>query len=116
MLVDLTPKGLTGKAAEAALGRANITCNKNGIPFDPWTPMVTSGIRLGSPAATSRGSGRRNSPRSATSSSRRWTAWRRTANRGSLAVEAQAASRRRRTDAAVPDLLGLGGQHTGRVL
>jgi glycine hydroxymethyltransferase len=58
MLVDLTPKKLTGKAAEAALGRAHITCNKNGIPFDPEKPMTTSGIRLGSPAATSRGFGR----------------------------------------------------------
>ncbi len=58
MLVDLTPKGLTGKAAEATLERAHITCNKNGIPFDPQKPMVTSGIRLGSPAATSRGFGR----------------------------------------------------------
>ncbi len=57
LLVDLTPKGLTGKMAEAALGRAHITCNKNGIPFDPQKPMVTSGIRLGSPAATSRGFG-----------------------------------------------------------
>jgi glycine hydroxymethyltransferase len=57
MLVDLTPKGLTGKAAEAALSRAQITCNKNGIPFDPQKPTVTSGIRLGSPAATSRGFG-----------------------------------------------------------
>src|SRR5579872_1318387 len=57
MLVDLRPKGLTGKAAEAALGRAHITCNKNGIPFDPQKPAITSGIRLGSPAATSRGFG-----------------------------------------------------------
>ena len=57
MLVDLRPKGLTGKAAEAALGRAHITCNKNGIPFDPEKPMITSGIRLGTPAATSRGFG-----------------------------------------------------------
>jgi glycine hydroxymethyltransferase len=57
MLVDLRPKKLTGKAAEAALGRAHITCNKNGIPFDPEKPFVTSGIRLGSPAATSRGFG-----------------------------------------------------------
>ena len=57
MLVDLRPKGLTGKAAEAALGRAHITCNKNGVPFDPEKPMITSGIRLGSPAATSRGFG-----------------------------------------------------------
>ncbi|MBX2837438.1 MAG: serine hydroxymethyltransferase [Gammaproteobacteria bacterium] len=55
MLVDLTAKKLTGKAAEASLGRAGITCNKNGIPFDPESPMVTSGIRLGTPAATSRG-------------------------------------------------------------
>jgi glycine hydroxymethyltransferase len=57
MLVDLTAKGLTGKAAESALERARITCNKNGIPFDPQKPTVTSGIRLGSPAATSRGFG-----------------------------------------------------------
>ncbi len=57
MLVDLRPKKLTGKAAEAALGRANITCNKNGIPFDPEKPMITSGIRLGSPAGTTRGFG-----------------------------------------------------------
>ncbi len=57
MLVDLRPKKLTGKAAEAALGRAHITCNKNGVPFDPEKPFVTSGVRLGSPAATSRGFG-----------------------------------------------------------
>ena len=55
MLVDLRPKGLTGKEAEAVLGRAHITCNKNGIPNDPQKPMVTSGIRLGSPAMTTRG-------------------------------------------------------------
>ncbi len=55
LLVDLSPKGLTGKTAEAALGRAHITCNKNGVPFDREKPTVTSGIRLGSPAATSRG-------------------------------------------------------------
>jgi glycine hydroxymethyltransferase len=57
MLVDLRPKGVTGIAAENALGRANITCNKNGIPWDPEKPMVTSGIRLGSPAGTTRGFG-----------------------------------------------------------
>ncbi len=57
MLVDLRGQGLTGKAAEASLGRAHITCNKNGVPFDTASPMVTSGIRLGSPAATSRGFG-----------------------------------------------------------
>ncbi|WP_315918189.1 serine hydroxymethyltransferase [Mesorhizobium sp. SP-1A] len=55
MLVDLRRKGLTGKAVEAALGRAHITCNKNGIPFDPQGPMVTSGVRLGTPACTTRG-------------------------------------------------------------
>ena len=57
MLVDLRPKGLNGKAAEQALGRAHITCNKNGVPFDTEKPTITSGIRLGSPAATSRGFG-----------------------------------------------------------
>ena len=57
ILVDLRPKKLTGKAAEEALGRAFITCNKNGVPFDPEKPMVTSGIRLGSPAGTTRGFG-----------------------------------------------------------
>ncbi len=57
MLVDLRPKNATGKRAEAALGRANITCNKNGIPFDPEKPFVTSGIRLGAPAGTTRGFG-----------------------------------------------------------
>ncbi len=57
MLVDLRPMGVTGKAAEKALGRAHITCNKNGIPFDPEKPFVTSGIRLGTPAGTTRGFG-----------------------------------------------------------
>ena len=56
-LVDLRPMGVTGKAAEAALSRHLITCNKNGIPFDPEKPMVTSGIRVGSPACTTRGFG-----------------------------------------------------------
>lgn len=55
LLVDLTPKGLTGDIAEASLERANITCNKNSIPFDPKPPKVTSGIRIGTPAATTRG-------------------------------------------------------------
>ncbi|MGA7428319.1 MAG: serine hydroxymethyltransferase [Rhodoplanes sp.] len=57
MLVDLRPKRLTGKVAETALGRAHITCNKNGIPFDPEKPTVTSGVRLGTPAGTTRGFG-----------------------------------------------------------
>ncbi|OWU85043.1 serine hydroxymethyltransferase [Oceanicola sp. 22II-s10i] len=57
MLADLRPKKVTGKAAEAALGRAHITCNKNGVPFDPEKPFVTSGIRLGTPAGTTRGFG-----------------------------------------------------------
>ncbi|MDU9005250.1 serine hydroxymethyltransferase [Sedimentitalea todarodis] len=55
MLVDLRPKGVKGNSTEKALGRANITCNKNGIPFDPEKPTVTSGIRLGTPAGTTRG-------------------------------------------------------------
>ena len=57
MLVDLRPYNVTGKDAEASLGKANITCNKNGIPFDTQSPMITSGIRLGTPAATTRGFG-----------------------------------------------------------
>ncbi|WP_298162632.1 serine hydroxymethyltransferase, partial [Acidocella sp.] len=57
VLVDLRPKGLTGKVVEQALDRAHITCNKNGIPFDPEKPMITSGIRLGTPACTTRGFG-----------------------------------------------------------
>jgi glycine hydroxymethyltransferase len=57
LLVDLRPKGLTGKIAEASLEAAGMTCNKNGIPFDPEKPTITSGVRLGSPAATTRGFG-----------------------------------------------------------
>ena len=60
MLVDLRPYGITGKDAEASLGKANITCNKNGIPFDTQSPMITSGIRLGTPAGTTRGFGKKN--------------------------------------------------------
>jgi glycine hydroxymethyltransferase len=57
MLVDLRPKGVKGNATEAALGRAHITCNKNGIPFDTEKPTITSGVRLGTPAGTTRGFG-----------------------------------------------------------
>jgi glycine hydroxymethyltransferase len=57
MLVDLRPKKVTGRAAERALDRANMTCNKNAIPFDTEKPAITSGIRLGSPAGTTRGFG-----------------------------------------------------------
>ncbi len=57
VLVDLQGKGVTGKATEAALGRAGITCNKNAVPYDPASPFVTSGVRLGTPAATTRGFG-----------------------------------------------------------
>ena len=57
LLVDLRPKGVTGKATDESLGRAHITANKNAIPFDPAKPAITSGIRLGSPAATTRGFG-----------------------------------------------------------
>ncbi|MGV8947945.1 MAG: serine hydroxymethyltransferase [Candidatus Paracaedibacter sp.] len=58
ILVDLRAQNVSGKVAEEALGQANITCNKNGIPFDPESPMITSGIRLGSPAGTTRGFGK----------------------------------------------------------
>jgi glycine hydroxymethyltransferase len=57
LLVDLRPKGLKGNAAEKSLERARMTCNKNGIPFDPEKPTVTSGVRLGTPAGTTRGFG-----------------------------------------------------------
>ena len=57
VLVDLRPKGVKGNATEKALGRAHITCNKNGVPFDPEKPTITSGIRVGSPAGTTRGFG-----------------------------------------------------------
>jgi glycine hydroxymethyltransferase len=65
MLVDLRPKGITGKEAEAVLQRAHITCNKNAIPNDPQKPMVTSGVRLGSPAMTTRGFGAAEAARTA---------------------------------------------------
>jgi glycine hydroxymethyltransferase len=65
MLVDLRPKGLTGKEAEAVLQSAHMTCNKNGIPNDPQKPMVTSGIRLGTPALTTRGFGENESRQTA---------------------------------------------------
>ena len=55
MLVDLRPKKVTGNITDAALGRSHITCNKNGVPFDPEKPTVTSGLRLGTPAGTTRG-------------------------------------------------------------
>ena len=58
VLVDLRPKGLTGNISEVALENAHMTCNKNGVPFDPEKPMVTSGIRLGTPAGTTRGFGK----------------------------------------------------------
>ena len=60
ILVDLRPIGVTGKAAEAALERAALTCNKNAIPFDPQKPFVTSGVRLGTSAGTTKGSARQN--------------------------------------------------------
>ena len=56
-LIDLRPKGLTGDISEAALERAHMTCNKNGVPFDPEKPTVTSGLRIGAPAGTTRGFG-----------------------------------------------------------
>jgi glycine hydroxymethyltransferase len=59
MLLDLRDFNLTGKLAESSLGKANITCNKNSIPFDTQSPMVTSGVRLGTPASTTRGFGQK---------------------------------------------------------
>ena len=67
MLVSLIAKGITGKAADAALGRANITVNKNSVPNDPQSPFVTSGLRLGTPAITTRGFG--------TAETRQLTGW-----------------------------------------
>jgi glycine hydroxymethyltransferase len=58
LLVDLRSKNLTGKASEASLERAGLTCNKNAVPFDPLSPFVTSGIRVGTPAGTTRGFGK----------------------------------------------------------
>ena len=82
MLVDLRPKGLTGDITEESLERAGITCNKNAIPFDPEKPMVTSGIRLGAPAGTTRGLVPVSSARSASSSPRFSTGLPRTDPRG----------------------------------
>ena len=106
MLVDLTPKGLTGKAAEAALDRADITCNKNGIPFDPQKPMVTSGIRLGSPAATSRGFGTAEFAKVGRLIVETLDGLAANGESGNVAVEAKVRGGRRRTHPAVPDLLG----------
>ena len=93
MLADLRPKGVTGKATEAALGRAHITCNKNGVPFDPEKPFVTSGIRLGTPAGTTRGFGEPSSARSHVGSSRSSMAWPRMAKRAIAEVEARVQGR-----------------------
>ena len=78
-LVDMRPKGLTGKAAEAALGRARITCNKNGVPFDPAKPTITSGIPLALRRRPRAASELRNSARWARGPPRRWRGWRRQA-------------------------------------
>ena len=105
MLVDLTPKSLTGKAAEAALDRAHITCNKNGIPFDPQKPMVTSGIRLGSPAATSRGFGTEEFAEVGRMVVEVLDGLAANGELGNVAVEAKVRGGRRRTHPAVPHLL-----------
>ncbi len=75
MLVDLRSKKLTGKAAEAALSRAHITCNKNGVPFDTEKPMITSGIRLGTRPRHRAASALRSSSRWASSSPKCWMGW-----------------------------------------
>ena len=93
MLVDLRSKGLTGKAAEASLVRAHITCNKNGVPFDSASPFVTSGIRLGTPAATSRGFGVGEFNRVGALVAETLDGLARTGEEGNAAVEAQVATR-----------------------
>ena len=109
MLVDLTPKKLTGKAAEAALGRAHITCNKNGIPFDPEKPMVTSGIRLGSPAVTSRGFGAAEFARVGDLVVETLDGLAAQRRIGQRCDRSPRARRRDRADAPLPDLLKRGG-------
>ena len=115
MLVDLRPKGVTGKAAEAALERANITCNKNGIPFDPAPPAITSGVRLGTPAGTTRGFGqaefRRIGQLIAEVRRRPGGQWRGGQRRG----RGQGARRGAGLDGAVPDLhlIGLVARRRG---
>ena len=104
MLVDLRPKRLTGKIAETALGRAHITCNKNGIPFDPEKPAVTSGVRLGTPVGTTRGLRHRRIPadrRADRRGARRALAQRRRAGRGHRSCGAAEGQEARRP---IPDL------------
>ena len=104
MLVDLRPKKLTGKAAEAALGRAHITCNKNGMPFDPEKPMVTSGIRLGTPAGTTRGFGVAEFQRVGELIVEVLDGLAQNGDEGNGAVEAAVKARGPRADPALPDL------------
>ena len=117
LLVDLRPLGLTGRDAEQALERAGMTCNKNGIPFDPEKPTVTSGIRLGSPAATTRGFGHGRIP-PGRRMDRRGAARSGAATRtGMRRVEAAGARRGRRAVRPVPDLRMTGrARRVGREL
>ncbi len=105
MLVDLRPKNLTGKAAEAALGRAGITCNKNGVPFDTASPMVTSGIRLGTPAATSRGFGIAEFKKVGELIAETLDGLANARRRGQCGCRSQSQGRRTRIDATLPGLL-----------
>ena len=101
MLVDLRPKGVKGNAAAEALERAGITCNKNGVPFDPEKPTVTSGIRLGTPAGTTRGFGDQGVPGHRPPDQRRA---RRPGRRRQLGGRARGQAARRPAVRAVSDL------------
>ena len=102
VLVDLRPKGVTGRDAEAALERAGLTCNKNAIPFDPEKPSVTSGIRLGSPAGTTRGFGEAEFRKVGELVLRVVDALSRTGSEGDSAVEAEVLAEVRKLCAAYP--------------
>ena len=102
VLVDLRPKGVTGRDAEAALERAGLTCNKNAIPFDPEKPSVTSGIRLGSPAGTTRGFGEAEFRQVGELVLRVVDALSRSGSEGDSAVEAEVLAEVRKLCAAYP--------------
>ena len=106
-LVDLRPLGLTGKDADEALERAGITCNKNGVPFDPLPPMKTSGIRVGSPAGTTRGFGAAEFRDIADMVADVLDGLQANGHEGNGAVEARGQRPRPRALRALPDLSGL---------
>ena len=110
MLVDLRPKRLTGKVADAALGRAHITCNKNGIPFDPEKPTITSGIRLGTPAGTIARLRHRRVPPGRRADRRGARCAVAEERRGGCGCRGRGAREGEAADFPVPDLSGLSGR------